>query len=67
MEETKVQIGNDVLLDIGIHSEWYISAIGYDGENVDVRLRRKPNSVRYSKWWLSDISKEKEENDVDSY
>ena len=41
MDETKVQIGEDVLLDIGIHSEWYISSIGYDGESVDVALRRK--------------------------
>ena len=23
MDETKVQIGEEVLLDIGIHSEWY--------------------------------------------
>lgn len=52
MEETKVQIGEDVLLDIGIHSDWYISAVGYNGESVDVVLRRKADEE--CKWWLAD-------------
>ena len=52
MEETKVQIGGDVLLDIGIHSDWYISSIGYDGESVNVELRRKEDHS--NKWWLAD-------------
>jgi len=52
MDETKVQIGEEVLLDIGIHSEWYISSIGYDGESVDVALRRKAD--RNKEWWLAD-------------
>lgn len=52
MDETKVQIGEDVLLDIGIHSDWYISSIGYDGESVDVALRRKAD--RNKEWWLAD-------------
>ena len=52
MDETKVQIGEEVLLDIGIHSEWYISSIGYDGESVDVALRRKAD--RNKKWWVAD-------------
>lgn len=52
MDETKVQIGDDVLLDIGIHSDWYISSIGYDGESVDVALRRKAD--RNKGWWLAD-------------
>lgn len=51
MDETKVQIGEDVLLDIGIHSDWYISSIGYDGESVDVALRRK--AERNKEWWLT--------------
>lgn len=50
MNETKVQIGNDVLLDIGIHSDWYIGAVGYDGESVDVKLYRKVD--QYKEWWL---------------
>ena len=29
-DETKVQIGNDVLLDVGINSDWYISSVGYE-------------------------------------
>ena len=52
MDETKVQIGEDVLLDIGIHSDWYISSIGYDGESVDIALRRKAD--RNKEWWLAD-------------
>ena len=52
MDETKVQIGEDVLLDIGIHSDWYISAVGYNGESVDVVFRRKADEER--KWWLAD-------------
>jgi hypothetical protein len=51
MDETKVQIGKEVLLDIGVHSEWYISAVGYNGESVDVVLRRKADR---SKEWLAD-------------
>lgn len=54
MDETKVQIGEDVLLDIGIHSDWYISSIGYDGESVDVALRRKAD--RNKEWWLTENS-----------
>lgn len=50
MEETKVRIGEDVLLDIGTHSEWYISRISYDGKSVDVELLRKAD--KDSKWWL---------------
>lgn len=53
MDETKVQIGNDVLLDIGTHSDWYISVVSYDGESVNVEMRRKA-SVRF-KWWLTDF------------
>lgn len=54
MNETKVQIGNDVLLDIGTHSDWYISAVGYNGESVDVKLHRKID--RNKEWWLVDTS-----------
>lgn len=52
MDETKVQIGEDVLLDIGTHSDWYISAVSYDGESVNVDLRRKAD--RHKEWWLAD-------------
>lgn len=52
MDETKVLISEDVLLNIGIHSDWYISSIGYDGESVDVALRRKAD--RNKEWWLAD-------------
>ena len=52
MDETKVQIGEDVLLNIGIHSGWYISSIGYDGESVDVALSRKAD--RNKEWWVAD-------------
>lgn len=55
MNETKVQIGDDVLLDIGIHSDWYISAICYDNESVNIELRRK--TERNNKWWVSDAVK----------
>ena len=30
MDETKVQIGNDVILGVDINSEWYISSVGYE-------------------------------------
>lgn len=52
MDETKVQIGEEVLLDIGIHSEWYISSTGYDGESVDIKLRKKADRIQ--KWWFSE-------------
>ena len=52
MDETKVQIGEDVLLDIGIHSDWYIGAVSYNGESVSVDLRRKAD--RHKEWWLAD-------------
>ena len=52
MDETKVQIGDDVLLDIGTHSDWYISVICYDSESVNVELRRKIN--RNNKWWIAE-------------
>lgn len=52
MDETKVQIGDDVLLDIGTHSDWYISAICYDNESVNVELRRKTD--RNNKWWVAE-------------
>ena len=52
MDETKVQIGDDVLLDIGTHSDWYISTICYDNESVNVELRRKTD--RNNKWWIAE-------------
>ena len=52
MDETKVQIGDDVLLDIGIHSDWYISVICYNNESVNVELRRKTD--RNNKWWVAE-------------
>lgn len=52
MDETKVQIGDDVLLDIGTHSDWYISAICYDNESVNIELRRK--TERNNKWWVAE-------------
>lgn len=52
MDETKVQIGEEVLLDIGMHSEWYISSLGYDGESVDITLRRKAD--RDKDWWQTE-------------
>lgn len=57
MDETKVQIGEEVLLDIGTHSDWYISAVGYNGESVDVVLRRKADEE--CKWWLADTPQTK--------
>lgn len=52
MDETKVQIGDDVLLDIGTHSDWYISVICYDNESVNVELHRKTD--RNNKWWVAE-------------
>ena len=52
MDETKVQIGEEVLLDIGIHSEWYISSTGYDGESVDIKLRKKADRIQM--WCFSE-------------
>lgn len=52
MDETKVQIGDDVLLDIGTHSDWYISTICYDNESVNIELRRKTD--RNNKWWVAE-------------
>lgn len=52
MDETKVQIGEEVLLNIGIHSDWYISSTGYDGESVNITLRKKAD--RNKEWWLAD-------------
>lgn len=52
MGDTKVQIGKDVILNIGIHSDWYISALSYDGKSINVNLYRKAD--RYKEWWLAD-------------
>lgn len=52
MDETKVSIGDDVLLDIGVHSDWYISTLCYDNESVNVELRRKTD--RYNEWWRAE-------------
>ena len=52
MEDTKVQIGDDCLLDLGVNSEWYISTLCYDNESVNVELRRKAD--RYSEWWRAE-------------
>ena len=41
MGETRIQIGDEVLLVVDISADWYISSAGYDGECVDVTLRRK--------------------------
>ena len=59
MDETKVQIGDDVLLDIGIHSDWYISVICYNNESVNVELRRKTD--RNNKWWVAEQTKNSSE------
>ena len=52
MDETKVQIGDDILLDIGTHSDWYISVICYNNESVNVELRRKID--RNNQWWVAE-------------
>lgn len=49
MEATEVRIGKEVLLDIGTHSEWFISSVGYNGESVDITLRRKADIDK--DWW----------------
>ena len=41
MDETKVQIGDEVLLDIGTNPDWYISTIWHDKESFNVEMRRK--------------------------
>ena len=43
VDGTKVQIGNDVLLDVGVNSDWYISSVGYsyDPKEVTISLRKK--------------------------
>ena len=47
MDETKVQIGNDVLLDVGINPDWYISSVGYEygyeekAREVTITLRNR--------------------------
>ena len=49
MEETRIQIGDEVLLVVDISADWYISGAGYDGESVDITLRRKAD--RGKNWW----------------
>lgn len=61
MDETKVQIGEDVVLDIGTHSDWYISAVCYNGESVNVDLRRKAD--RHKEWWLADAPQTEREDE----
>lgn len=41
MGETRIQIGDEVLLVVDISADWYISSAGYDGESVDIKLRKK--------------------------
>lgn len=39
MEEYKVRLGEDVVLDLGIAPDWYISALSYDRASVTITLR----------------------------
>jgi len=45
MEEYKVRLGEDVVLDLGIGSDWYISELSYDRVSVTITLHsKKPSS-----------------------
>ena len=48
MSETKIQIGDEVLFVVDISADWYISCAGYDGESVDITLRKKSDREN---WW----------------
>ena len=63
MDETKVQIGDDVLLDIGTHSDWYISTFCYDNESVNIVLCRKIN--RNNRWWVAEQTESQTEDGED--
>lgn len=41
MDETRVQIGEDVILDLGTNSEWCICMVSWDGHTISIELRRK--------------------------
>lgn len=41
MDGTRIQIGDDVLLDVDVNADWYISGVGYDGKFVDITLSIK--------------------------
>lgn len=47
--EQRIQIGDEVLLVVDINADWYISGAGYDGESVDITLRRKADKGK--DWW----------------
>lgn len=50
MDEKKVQIGDDVILDLGINSEWCITSISYynisDTKTISIDLERKDDRIR---------------------
>lgn len=52
MDETRIQIGDEVLLSLDINADWYISSMGYDRESVDITLRKK--SDRENSWAYTD-------------
>lgn len=58
MLETRIQIGDEVLLAVDISADWYISGAGYDGESVDITLRKK--SDRENCWAYTEIQTERE-------
>lgn len=48
MDETRIQIGDEVLFVVDISADWYISGAGYDGKSVDITLRKKSDREN---WW----------------
>lgn len=58
MVETRIQIGDEVLLAVDISADWYISSAGYDGKSVDITLRRK--SDKEICWTFTDPQTERE-------
>ena len=47
MEEYKVRLGEDVVLDLGINPDWWISALSYDRVSVTITLR--PDNLSLAK------------------
>lgn len=63
MDETRIQIGDEVLFDVDINADWYISGVGYDGKSVDITLRKK--SDRENCWTFNEPQTERENNEID--
>lgn len=50
IDGTKLQIGNDVLLNVGVNSDWYISSASYSRDPKEVTITLREKETERSEW-----------------